>query len=144
MSSIIDKLFRDKTNSTIIQLFRYAFVGGIAFFADYGVMVFLTEFFGIYHIISASIGFIVGLTVNYLLSIIWVFDVSTKKNKWAEFSIFTLIGIIGLILNAGIIYLFSDIIGLDYKISKLISTALVFLWNFFARKIILFTNNTPK
>ena len=78
------------------------------------------------------------IVVNYLLSILWVFANHTQNNRWVEFLVFAIIGIFGLGLNEIIIYLGTDIVGLPYMLSKLISTAIVFFWNFFARKIILF------
>ena len=128
-----------KTNSVKIQLFRYLWVGGFAFFVDYGCLFLFTDIFSINYLVSAAIAFTLGLIVNYLLSTIWVFHDSRLNNKMAEFAVFTSIGLVGLLLNEVVIYLFCEIIGLHYMISKLCSTAIVFFWNFFVRKIILFT-----
>lgn len=132
------KLFKDKTDSTLIQLFRYGFVGGIAFLVDYGTLYMLTEFFGVHYLLSATIAFLLGLIVNYLLSISWVFNSRKTENRWTEFTVFAIIGIIGLGLNALIMYLCTDVFCIHYLISKLVSTVMVFFWNFFARKAILF------
>ena len=51
---------------------------------------------------------------------------------------FAIIGVIGLGLNELIMYCAVELIGLHYMVAKLISTALVFFWNFFARKMTLF------
>ena len=131
-------LFRDKTDSTLIQLFRYGFVGGIAFLVDYGTLYVLTEFLGLHYLLSATLAFVMGLVTNYLLSIAWVFNSHKSRSRWAEFTVFALIGIIGLGLNALIMYLCTDLLGMHYLISKLVSTVMVFFWNFFARKTILF------
>lgn len=138
MKHLLNKLFVLPTQSTLLQLFRYGFVGGVAFIADYATLYLCTEFLGIHHLISAACAFTLGLVVNYLLSILWVFANHTQNNRWVEFLVFAIIGIFGLGLNEVIIYLGTDIAGLHYMLSKLISTAIVFFWNFFARKIILF------
>lgn len=134
----LNKIFVESTSSTLVQLFRYGLVGGIAFVADYGTLYVLTEYVHLYHLISAGIAFVIGLLVNYVLSIHWVFDEHSSSNKMTEFSIFAVIGIIGLGLNELIIYTGTDVFGLHYMLSKLISTMIVFLWNFFARKYVLF------
>lgn len=139
MNKLFNRLFTQKTDNTLLQLFRYFFVGGTAFVVDYGTLFILTEFCGINHLISAAIAFLLGLIVNYVISIVWVFGNRTVGNRWIEFAIFSAIGLIGLVLNEVIIYIGSDIIGLHYMISKLCSTGIVFFWNFFARKIILYT-----
>ena len=135
-TDIIEKVI--KSQSTFFQLIRYGFVGGVAFVADYISLYAFTEYMGIPYLVSAAIAFIIGLTVNYVLSNLIVFTTHRLQNKWLEFAIFAIIGIIGLGLNEIIMYCASDIIGLHYMISKLISTALVFFWNFFARKLALF------
>jgi len=126
------------TQNWLLQLFRYGFVGGVAFVADYGTLIGCTEWLGIHHLVSAAIAFMVGLTVNYLMSTSWVFASHTQSNRKFEFLIFAIIGVIGLGLNELIIYAGTDLCGIDYRLSKLISTAIVFFWNFFARKLILF------
>jgi len=137
---LIRKLFVEETDNWLIQLFRYCFVGGFAFLVDYGLLYALTEFCGCHYIVSATISFIAGLIVNYLLSTWWIFRKSKLKNKAAEFTIFALIGVVGLILNNVLLYVFTDLLGIYYMISKLITTALVMIWNFAGRKIILFKN----
>ena len=141
MRKWLEKLFKDETDSLLIQLFRYGFVGGAAFIVDYGALFLLTDVCGIHYLLSATISFILGLITNYLLSISWVFNNHTMGNRWAEFLVFAIIGVIGLGLNALIMYVCTDKMGIHYMVSKIISTVIVFFWNFFARKIVLFKKN---
>jgi putative flippase GtrA len=60
------------------------------------------------------------------------------KNRPFEFFCFTLIGLGGLALNELFMWLFTDVAGFYYLISKIFSTALGYLWNFFAKKFFLF------
>jgi len=139
MRRIINYLFVEPTNKLFLQLFRYGFVGGIAFVVDYGTLYIFTEYAGFHYLISAAIAFVLGLVVNYLLSISWVFNQSkAKQNRLSEFLFFAIIGVVGLGLNEIIIYIGADIINLHYMLSKLISTAIVFFFNFFARKFLVF------
>ena len=140
-NSLSHRLFVEPTNNWAIQLFRYLFVGGLAFIVDYGLLYVLTEYAGMHYIVSATLSFIAGLTVNYLISTHWIFKSGTVvKNRAGEFVIFALIGVVGLVLNNILLYFFTDICGIHYMISKLITTALVMLWNFFGRKLILFNS----
>ena len=74
-SRLIDVLFVAPTDNWFIQFFRYFFVGGFAFVVDYGLLVLLTEVFGLHYLVSATISFIAGLVVNYLLSTSWVSEI---------------------------------------------------------------------
>lgn len=136
----IKHYFKGNTSNTIVQLFRYVWVGGLSFVIDYISLFLFTEYLHINYLISAAIAFILGLITNYQLSTIWVFNNSRLNNKFTEFTIFSIIGIIGLGLNEIIIYICSEFLNLYYMISKLISTVVVFFWNFLGRKYILFTN----
>lgn len=138
MKELFNKLFVAPTTNIWLQLLRYGFVGGVAFVADYGSLFVLTHYAGVHYLWSAGIAFCIGLTVNYLLSISWVFNQNRSAKPWVEFVVFALIGVVGLGLNELIMYVATDLISLHYMLSKLISTAIVFCWNFFARKLIIF------
>ncbi|MBQ7162145.1 MAG: GtrA family protein [Bacteroidales bacterium] len=130
--------FYQRNKALVVQLLRYAVVGGVAFVVDYGSLWLLTEVVGLHHLVSAAIAFILGLICNYVISTAWVFGESKVSNRWVEFVIFSIIGVIGLGLNELIIYLCTDVCGLHYMLSKIISTVIIFFWNFFARRFILF------
>ena len=141
MKALLTKLFISPTTNLWLQLLRYGFVGGVAFVADYGSLYLLTEVAHFHYLTSAAVAFVIGLTVNYLLSISWVFKKERVTKPWIEFVVFATIGIIGLGLNEGIMYLFTECLQVHYMLSKLISTGVVFFWNFFARKLLLFTKH---
>jgi putative flippase GtrA len=135
---IIQSIFKGKANSTLLQLFRYTFVGGLAFVVDFGTLYILTEYFNIHYLVSGGIAFIFGLVINYFLSVKWVFNNRAMENRLLEFLLFTLIGLVGLGLNELFLWILTDVLLIYYLLSKIITTILVYLWNFFARKIILF------
>lgn len=105
---------------------------------DAGGLYVLTEYAGMYYLLSATISFIAGLVVNYLLSTSWIFRKSKLASRWTEFIIYSAIGVVGLGMNALFLYVFTDWLHIYYMLSKIITAAMVMLWNFFARKIVLF------
>lgn len=135
----LDALFRRKTTNTFIQFFRYIFVGGISFVVDAAVL-WLCERF-MHYLIAAAIAFIAGLAVNYVLSIYFVFSESKAvSSKTKEFIIYVVIAVIGLLLTEALMYLCTDILGMYFMLSKVIASALVLIWNFTARKKILYSD----
>jgi putative flippase GtrA len=137
-AGLIKRVFWGKPQSTAIQFIRYTAVGGVAFAVDFGSLFLLTDGFGIHYLTSAAVAFVLGLTVNYLLSVSWVFDLRALADRRKEFAIFAAIGLLGLGFNELFIWFFTEHIHFHYLISKACSTVLVFLWNFVARKYILF------
>lgn len=131
---MVKNLFYSKTDKLFIQLFRYIFVAGFGFLVDFGTLFFCTEWLKVHYLLSAFVAFVLGLITNYYLSIIWVFNYRTLENKWLEFGVFAFIGIIGLGLNEIIMWFFTENVGVYYLFSKIVSTSIVFFWNFFARK----------
>ncbi|WP_024298382.1 GtrA family protein [Methylomicrobium lacus] len=139
MKTQLYKILRYRPESNLSQFICYFIVGGVAFSADFSMLFLLKEFAGFYYVVAASCGFGVGVLINYLLSVYWVFDYRAVDNRYVEFLLFGLIGVIGLILNAAIIYLLTEKMAVFYLYSKIIATAVIFLFNFTARKILLFT-----
>ncbi|MDR3706178.1 MAG: GtrA family protein [Paludibacteraceae bacterium] len=131
-------IVKEKTDSTLVQLIRYTFVGGFSFLVDVGVLVFFTEVIHLHYLLSAGISFLFGLLVNYLLSVKWVFNARMVENKYLEFLLFLAIGLIGLGLNELFLWMLTDLAHVYYLISKILTAVVVYLWNFFARKILLF------
>lgn len=131
-------LFTEKTESTVVQLFRYTFVGGLAFIVDFGTLFILTVYLNLFYLISAGIAFILGLITNYALSVNWVFSNRTLDSKGMEFFLFTVIGLIGLGLNELLLWTLTDLLSIYYLFSKIITAIIIYLWNFFARKYLLF------
>lgn len=130
----INKLFKEETDNIFLQFFRYIFVGGASFLIDFFLLYFFSDFIGIYYLISAFLSFLISLLFNYILSTKWVFNENQIDNFATEFNLFLLIAIIGLIFTEIILYLCTDILGIYYLFSKIISAAIVMFWNFLARR----------
>lgn len=118
---------------------RYFLASAAALAVDAGTFLALIRLADVHYLVSAPIGFALGVVVIYLLSIRWVFtDRRLADSRW-EFAIFTGIGIVGLSINELVIYLGVDRFALSYELAKLASAAAVFGFNFGARKLLLFT-----
>lgn len=123
----------------IILILRSIFSSGTATGVDFLVLIFLVEAAHIYYLIAASISFVVGTTITYIFSTSWIFSKRSVKNKKTEYSMYIFIGIIGVGLNALLMWLFTEKLLFHYILSKAVAGSMVFFWNFFARKILLFT-----
>lgn len=141
LGKISDTILKKPSGKLWVQLFRYLVSGGIAFVVDAGTLTLLTEFFGSgLLLLWTAISFGIGLAITYLFSILWVFDNRSMANRNAELLIFALIGISGLGLTELLMWVFAGKCMLHYLIAKIITTVIVFIWNFAAKKLILFRN----
>lgn len=126
-------------SSTRGQLALSVVVSMLSFALDFGVLVFLTEVAHLYYLISAGISFVLGATMSYALSILFVFEMRRFSSRLLEYGLFMLVGIVGLGLNEVLLWALTEKIGFYYLVSKIIAAALVFFWNFAARKGVLFS-----
>lgn len=147
-----------KNKDTLIEFIKYCFVGGTAFLFETATHYLLNTFVltsesTLNTGISTTTGFVVGLVVNYVLSILWVFtkEKQQKQGKTVKaFLLFTLIGIIGYVIKLLLMYLGALIFGIDnavfnqypfeYYTSHIISAGIVLVWNYIGRKILVFKN----
>ena len=133
----IKRVFWAETDSTALQMFRYLFVGGISFVADYAVLFLLKEFCALHYLLAAALAFCAGIIINFIFTKLLVFQ-EVKQNKLRERTIFVLICLAGLLYTEGIMFILTDLLGAHYLISKIAATVIVFFWNFFAKKLILY------
>lgn len=126
-----------KENKLFIQIFKFGFVGGLAFLIDYGVLIFFRELLHYDVLISAAFGFCVSVIFNYIASVKWVFDVNQKNSKSKSFILFIIFSVIGLILTELIMHFGSNVLNFNYMIVKIIATAIVMVFNFVTRKMFL-------
>lgn len=123
------------------QFLRYMVTGGFAFVADFGLFALCLYGFGWHYLLANLVGLVAGLVLNYALSILWVFTACKRilvQQKGIEFVLFALVGIAGVGINQALMYLMVDGLGLNEIASKMIAAVLVLMWNFGARKLMLF------
>lgn len=127
--------------SLVGQFLRYLVTGGLAFFVDFGLFALCLYLLEWHYLLANLVGLVAGLVLNYALSILWVFTAckrTLEKKKVAEFTLFTLVGIAGVGINQLLMYLMVDGLDLNEMLSKMVAAILVLMWNFGARKLILF------
>lgn len=135
---ILASLTRTPSDNLKVQLVRSLIVSCIALVVDFGMLLFLKEVLGVHYLLAATTSFCLGVIVSYVLSVKWVFATRKVANRKAEFVIFLIICAVGLALNLMIIAAMVQLLSIDYRVAKAVSTVVVFFWNFIARKKILY------
>ena len=137
MLSYLKQICYAKTDSTALQIFRYLFVGGISFVVDYAILFFLKEYCAVNYLLAAGLAFCGGVVANFIFTKILVFKMILQNKMW-ERLIFFMICFAGLFYTEIIMYILTDLWGMHYLLSKIVATVIVFFWNFFAKKLILY------
>lgn len=128
------------------QLRQFVLYGGVSVAAlavDYGLLIFLTETVGLFYLVSATISFLVGMLLVYVSSVGFIFGERRLDNRSLELTSFALIGVAGLVLNGLLLWAITTGTPLGYQLAKLPTAGLVFLFNYIARRNLLFTAGRP-
>lgn len=138
------ELFFEPTKNSFIQFFRYCFVGGIATVVEGAAlwivqhMIFSDER-SVYVYLSQAIAFVLGTVTNFVLSRFFVFQANNKSMKiTGEFIVVFVISAIGLLIKEGLLWCFNIKLGIHYMLVWLVSTALVLIWNYVARRVLVY------
>ena len=131
------------THDNIKQFISYFGVGGTAALVEWAVFSVFEYLFNIPYLIATVIAFIISTTVNWLLGRRFTFKNSSYKlKKERELVLVFSVSALGLIFNLVLMYLFVDCFGMNTNIlktiSKILSTGIVFIWNFLSRKYIIY------
>lgn len=116
---------------------KFGVVGVLAFLIDYGLLAFFTEVFGVDYLISATLSYVISTVFNYLASMRYVFKHREGTSRVREFSIFVVGSLIGLGINDLCMWAGVELLGVHYLVVKVFATAVVAVWNFITRKLLL-------
>jgi putative flippase GtrA len=130
---MLKKLLINRSDHGLVQMFRYGLVVAIAAPIDLGGYIILKSQFHVYYVLAATISFTVSLIANYFLSIAWVWRTHSGRQRHIDAVIFGIIGFVGLGLTDLIVWVFTDFVGFNYVVSKLVAFCVVFFWSFGAR-----------
>ena len=123
----------------VLQAVRYGAAAFLVFLADYLTLWLLTSCCpGVHYLLAAVAAFIIGLAVNYIIGVTFVFRRSEERSRTLELGGFVLISLVALGVNELVLWCATDLLGVPLMFSKLFSGALTFLWNFFARRLFLY------
>ena len=131
--------FSTNQGMVIREAFKYGLVSGVALGVDMGVLHALVNGFGWHYLVASTVAFLAGATVSYLLSVRFVFATRTLDNPYLECIAFFTLGLVGLAVNAGALFIAIGTVGLGLTAGKLIAAGCTFAANFALRRRLLFT-----
>lgn len=162
----MEECIQQTKKQLILEILRFLIVGGTATLVDYFVFwIFDGVLFPLIStaawwttvslIVATALGFCVGLVVNWLLSVRFVFKQVKNKEEASSkksFALFTIIGVIGLaITEVGILLLVAilpgfslfgttELLGTTWAkwLAKIVMTCIVLVWNYIGRKLFIF------
>lgn len=140
------------------EIIRFLIVGGIATVVDFftmGIILYLfnpsiyPHFYNVFYggtgnpsllanMVGTGSGFVVGLIINYVLSVFFVFINKGKSKSTKGFLQFAVLSAIGLAIHEIGMYLLGGLLGINEWIIKIVMTLIVLVYNYLSRKLLIF------
>ena len=117
----------------------YLVVGAIATLCEWLLFYLFEGVLSWYYIIATIVAYVISTFVNWFAGRLLVFKRSNKTFYKEIFQIYVA-SFIGLLLNVLFMWLLVDLLGVWEMLSKMVATAIVFLYNFFVRKLLIYNN----
>jgi putative flippase GtrA len=131
------------------QFIRYSVSGTIATATDKALFYVMHYTLDINVYVATTVAFITGLAITYIFSITWIFQQRRMAGTIAEPFIYLIIGLGGVLLMNVLMWLFMRVMPDTETIMLLprnffcniTATLLVTIYNFIAKRLILFTTH---
>lgn len=125
-----------KLYSKYKNLVWYGIIGGMSVVLDFIVFFVLTYFFPEYYLLANIVSVNCGIVNSFLLNRRYNFKV--KDRFIFRFIVFYLVGMTGLLISSGILYLLVDRIGINLLVSKVMTIFVVTVFQFVLNKNVTF------
>lgn len=120
------------------ELVGYGAASVCALLVDLVILWALVRFLSWGYLVAATMSFLIGTVVAYLVSTLIAFKQHRLSSRAAEFAGFAAIGGIGLLVNAAVMFIGVNFLGMHYLIAKCVAAGFSFACNFVLRRQILF------
>lgn len=117
---------------------KYIISGGTAAFVDLALLYILTDILGIWYLLSASLAFVVAYFVSFYLQKFWTFRDNSRERIVRQMSLYFIVGVSNLGINAGGMYILVDKLNVMYMLAQVIMGGLIAIGSFLIYKFIIF------
>mgnify|MGYP006234144997 len=126
----------------LIKIIKYAGTNGVAFVADFTVLLLLDTYTDINRSYIAFFCYLLGTCVSFVLAKKFVFGRGWLADKPAlEFSAYFLGGVLGAVITAGAFYILDAVSVNNILIQKIIASVFSFTTVFIYRNFIVFNDD---
>ena len=125
---------------TKTQFAKFAIAGLIFAVVNILILYALTDFLGIYYILSSVIAFFLGSTGNFLLNKKWTFKEKMRHNFFDKYIKAMSVNITAVVITIALLFILTEFLNIYYLISQTIAMAVAFVANFIGNKKIVFVS----
>jgi hypothetical protein len=124
----------------IRELGAYGLASAIGLGSDMALLAALVSVGKVHYLVAATISFICAGVLVHAISVRYVFRFRRVDRRALELSYFLALGVVGLFVNAAVIYFAVNVVHLHYMLGKLLAAGFTFCANFLLRRHFLFSS----
>jgi len=122
----------------IRNIIKFGIVGISGIIVNTGVLYILSEYFGIFYLISSLVAIELSIINNFIWNDFWTFG-HEKDQKISmvttRFLSYHIVSIGGIVINVGVLVFLTEVLGIYYLISNLLGIFIAFSWNFLVNRM---------
>ncbi len=127
-----------KGMKSLKSLISYVFVGGGATLVEWAGFWFFSNVFSMNYLVATSLAFMISTFANWALGRAWTFKEAAAGRFLKEILSIYCTSLLGLTFNLVIMRIMVGTLGIDKMLSKITATGIVFFYNYFVRKKIIY------
>jgi putative flippase GtrA len=112
----------------LTKIIKYAVVGVLGTLTHFSILTILVEVLHCRPVVSSTVGFICTLIISYYFNYTWTF--ASKSRHIVTLPRYTTVSLIGLCLNASVMYIAVNIFNLWYATGQAVSVIIIPTSNF--------------
>lgn len=117
----------------MVRFLKFCLVGGSGVVVNMGLLYLLTEYGGLYYLVSSAISIETSIVTNFLLNDFFTFPDRRRRGLHqflGRLLKFNLVSLGALTINMTVLWLLTSVAGLYYLVSNLFGIAAAMMWNY--------------
>jgi putative flippase GtrA len=136
LKTLNPEIFKHANRHKII--IKYVLSGISAASVDFSLLFVLTDFFGVYYLISSTVGFACAFLISFYLQKFWTFRNNDINNIYEQLGLYLFVAISSLTANLIAVYILVENFGIWYIFAQAISGASLTVFSFLFYKYVIF------
>lgn len=120
------------------KILKFLISGSAAAGTNLFILYAITEWFGIWYLLSSVISFVIAFFVSFTLQKFWTFKDNSTDKIHKQATIYFGYALLGVIVNTIFVYTLVELLGAHYFVAQFISSGLIAVANFFVYRYFIF------
>jgi dolichol-phosphate mannosyltransferase len=113
------------SRTLFLRIARFMVSGGVVIAAYYAPYYLLTEFCGVWYLVSSVIGSIISSVINFILQKFWTFENKGMATMHLQVIAFIFVSVGYTVANGGMLYILVGKLYMNYLVAQIIVSSIL-------------------